>query len=418
MKKVCIVSLGCSKNLVDSERISGVLEEGGAVIVDKPSEADVIVVNTCGFIKDAKEEAIETIFDFVDGNKKLIVVGCLVERYKEILKKEIPEIDALFGAESWKEVGEFLGIKTEGYPKRRLLTPSSYGYLKISEGCNRLCSFCAIPFIRGRYRSFRIEDIERELDILEESGVKEINIVSQDTTYYGRDISENLDIMDVIRLVEKRKGIKWIRLLYLYPSDVTEDLLRFIADSEKVVPYLDIPIQHISDKVLKHMRRGYGKRDIYNLLERISKILPNAVLRTAFIVGYPAEDERDFEELKRFVEEGYFHWVHAFTYSPEEGTKAYDYGDTVPEREKLRRQKEILNIQEYITEKKFREFIGKRVETLVDEKGIGRGYMHAPEIDGCIYIKDGDELKQGDMIEVIIEDTIGIDMVGARYGKE
>ncbi len=417
--KVCIVSLGCAKNLVDSEKLAGLLSAGNILITDTPEEADMVIVNTCGFIKEAKEEAIDTILDLAERSKKLYVMGCLVERYKETLKEELKEVSAFFGTESWEEIGKSLGIEVNRNWERKISTPISYAYLKISEGCNRLCSFCAIPQIRGRYRSFTLEEIEKELDLFERKGIKEIVIISQDTTYYGKDTRNKVTIYDLLKKLEKRNFIKWIRLLYLYPSDIDEYFIKFISDSEKIVHYFDLPLQHVSDKVLNHMRRGYTKSHIYKIIENIKKYIPNAVIRSSFIVGYPTEDEKDFEELKKFVEDGHFLWVSTFAYSSEENTYAYNQRDLVPEEIKRERQVEILDIQEYITERKLREYIGKEIEIVVDGPSegtipafIGRGFMHAPEIDGCVYIKSIKEVRQGSFIKVIIKDTKGYDMVG------
>ena len=405
--------------MVDSEKLAGFLKSNKITLISKPEEADLVILNTCAFIEEAKEEAIDTIFELSERSKRLYVMGCLVERYKEILERELKEVDAFFGTESWEEIGKHLGLKTKKDWKREISTPRSYAYLKISEGCNRLCSFCAIPSIRGRYRSFTLEEIERELDLIEEKGIREVVIISQDTTYYGRDIYGKNALFTLLNKIEKRKNIKWVRLLYLYPSDISEDFVKFVADSEKILPYFDIPIQHVSDSVLKDMRRGYTKKDIYNLIENIYKYAPSAVLRTSLIVGFPSETEKDFMELIDFIKEGHFMWTGVFTYSHEEDTHAHKMEDKIPKYVKVERQKEILDVQEYITETKLRSYIGKEMEVIIDgfseETGlihVGRSFLQAPEVDGSIYIEADKELRQGDIVKVIIKDTRGYDMVG------
>ncbi|MEZ0361773.1 MAG: 30S ribosomal protein S12 methylthiotransferase RimO [Hydrogenobacter sp.] len=406
--KVGVISLGCAKNLVDTEVLLGKLRSGGAELVSDPKKADVIVINTCGFIEPAKMEAIETILEFAD-KKKVIVMGCLVQRYREELRKEIPEVVAYFGTESWDSIVEFLNLKPEREEKRLLTTPKSYAYLKISEGCNRLCSFCAIPLIRGRHRSRPVEDILREAKHLADQGVKELCLVSQDTTYYGRDIYKEVYLTELLAELEKVEGIKWIRLLYLYPTEVDDRLLHYISNSEKVLPYFDIPLQHISTRLLKSMRRGYDEVFAKKLVEKIIKTLPDAVLRTTFIVGYPLEEEEDFKKLLDFVEEGYFHWMGVFPYYQEEGTHAYLLGDPIPHSKKEERKETLLRLQKEITQRKLRSFVGKSLELLVDgfdeEFGfvpIGRIYAQAPEVDGITYIESCRELREGEVVKVRI----------------
>ncbi|SHK30371.1 30S ribosomal protein S12 methylthiotransferase RimO [Thermocrinis minervae] len=414
--KIGVINLGCAKNLVDTENLIGRLLAGGANITSNAEEADLIIINTCGFIEPAKLESIQTILEFAE-NKRVIVMGCLVERYKEELQKELPEVEAFFGTQSHEEIARYLNLEERPY-ERVLTTPGAYAYLKIAEGCNRLCSFCAIPMIRGRHRSKPIEKIVSEAENLARKGVKELCIVSQDTGYYGKDLYHRKALVELLERLQRIEGIEWIRLLYLYPSDVDEDLLSFMASSQKVLPYLDIPLQHVSDKVLKSMRRGYTKKDIMDLLDKIHKHLPNAVLRTTFIVGYPEEEESDFQELLRLVEEGHFHWVGVFEYYHEEGTHAYSLGDKVPKREKHRRFKELTSLAKKIFKKKAKELVGRRLMVLVDgfdqEFGlvpIGRSYMHAPEVDGVIYIESERELRKGDMVEVEVLKVKDYDLV-------
>ncbi len=416
--KIGLVSLGCSKNLVDSEILLGKLKGAGAQITPNPEEADVIIINTCGFIEPAKLESIETILEFAEKGKEVIVMGCLVERYKEELKREIPEVKAYFGTESWNEILEYLNLKEKG-KSFRLLTTRSYAYLKIAEGCNRLCSFCSIPSIRGRHRSRRIEEVVEEAKKLAQEGVKELCIVSQDTTYYGKDLYREYKLIELLKELEKIEGIKWIRLLYLYPTEVKDALLDFISDSEKVVPYFDIPVQHISDKVLRDMRRGYDGKFVRSLIERIKKKIPQAVIRTSLIVGFPTEEEKDFRELLSFVEEGHFHWLGVFTYSHEEGTYAYSLGDKVPKEVKEERMEEILKVQREITRKKNEELLGKEFDVIVDGYDEefsfvpkGRAYFQAPEVDGVIYLETLEEVKPGEVVRVKINQFSDYDLGG------
>ncbi|AAC06982.1 30S ribosomal protein S12 methylthiotransferase RimO [Aquifex aeolicus] len=417
--KIGVVSLGCAKNLVDSEILLGKLKGAGVELTPNPEEADVIIVNTCGFIEPAKLESIETILEFAESGKEVIVMGCLVERYKEELEKEIPEVKAYFGTESWNEILNYLGLKEKKEIKRILSTPRSYAYLKIAEGCNRLCSFCAIPKIRGRHRSRKIEEIVDEAKFLADQGVKEICVVSQDTTYYGKDLYKEYKLVELLEGLEKVEGIKWIRLLYLYPTEVHEDLIDYVANSEKVLPYFDVPLQHVSDRVLKDMRRGYDGKFVRNLIENIRKKIENAVFRTTFIVGFPTESEEDFKELKKFVEEGHFHWLGVFTYSPEEGTHAYPLGDPIPREVKEERREELMAIQRGITRKKNEEFLGKEIEVLIDgyEEEFsfvpkGRAYFQAPEVDGVVYVESSRDLKSGDILKVKVTQVADYDLAG------
>ncbi|NPB06131.1 MAG: 30S ribosomal protein S12 methylthiotransferase RimO [Aquificae bacterium] len=419
--KISLISLGCAKNLVDSEVMLGKLKAAGVSITPNPDEADLVIVNTCGFIKDAKLESIDAILELIEKGKRVVAVGCLAQRYKEELKKEIPELEAVFGTESWDELINYLRLPNrKAY--RLLTTPRSYAYLKIAEGCNRLCSFCAIPAIRGRHRSKPLNELVEEARRLAEQGVKELCVISQDTTYYGRDL-RNADLLELLKKLEKVEGIKWIRLLYLYPTEVTDELLAFINDSEKVLPYFDVPLQHVSDRVLKSMRRGYDGRYARKLVEKILSRVEGAVIRTAFIVGYPEEDEKAFNELLSFVKDGYFHWLGVFTYSPEEGTPAYGLGDPVPEEEKLRRKELLLEAQRPVTRKKNEAFLGKELEVIVDgldqELGlvpVGRTYFQAPEVDGLTYLETEQTLNTGQLVKARVEQVSDYDL-GARVGE-
>ncbi len=410
--KVSLISLGCSKNLVDSEVLMGKLSLSGAEITTDTSEADVIVINTCGFIEDAKRESIEVILDAIETGKRVLVMGCLVERYMNELRKELPEVEEFFPTQSWDGILKHLGLKdrTKEYV-RALSTPKGYAYLKIAEGCNRLCSFCSIPAIRGRHRSRTIEDILREAQDLAERGVKELNIISQDTTYYGRDLYRESKLTELLKSLEEIDGIEWIRLLYLYPTEITDELLSFIAGSEKVLPYFDIPLQHISTRVLGSMRRGYDEGYARNLIERIKRELGDAVLRTTLIVGYPAEEEEDFKKLLSFVEEGHFHWLGVFAYSHEEGTHAYTLGDRIPPEVKRERLQSIMDTQQGIMEEHNRRFVGKSIKVLMENEKEGRAWFQAPEVDGRVLL-NGDGAKGRDVAKVRIKEVLGADLEG------
>ena len=426
--KIGVISLGCPKNLVDTEILLGKFKAGKAQFVNRLEDADVILINTCGFIDAAKEESINTILEAVNlkekDDKKIVVTGCLVERYKKELQKEIPEVDMFIDLKEEIFIPEKLGLKPDIknlYQSRVLTTPKHTAYIKISEGCDHTCSFCAIPNIRGKHRSRTIESIVEEAKKLSEQGVKEINIVSQDTSFYGIDIYGEPKLWDLIKELEKIEGIKWIRLYYLYPSTVNEDFIKRIADSEKVIKYIEMPIQHTEDKLLKDMLRGYRKSRIEKILGWKDKYIPEAAVRTAVIVGFRTETEKDFQNMKSFIKEAKFDWLGVFTYSHEEGTPAFEkFEDVIPQEEKVRRKNEILEIQEKITEEKNKQLIGKELEVLIDGFSeewetlpIGRTYRSAYEIDGITYVETEEPVKPGSFVKVRIKDVIDVvDTVG------
>ena len=429
--KIGVISLGCPKNLVDTENILGLLNVSGATFTHNLDEADIILINTCGFIDTAKEESINTILQATtlkekDKNKKIVVTGCLVERYKDELEKEIPEVDMFIDLKNEQKIPAFIGlsknVNTENlYQTRIITTPKHTAYLKISEGCDHTCSFCAIPNIRGKHVSRPIPELVEEAKILADQGVKELNIVSQDTSSYGVDIYGKPKLWELIRQLEKIEGIKWIRLYYLYPTTVTEDFIKAIKDSEKVVRYFEMPIQHSEDKILKDMMRGYRKRRIEKILEWKEKYIPDTAIRTSVIVGFPTETEKDFENLLNFIQQAKFDWLGVFTYSHEEDTPAYKiFKDTIPYEEKIRRRNEILNIQNYITEEKNRQSIGKTFKVLIDGFSqewetlpLGRTYKSAYDIDGVVYIESQEPVRPGEFINVKIKDVIDVyDLVG------
>jgi ribosomal protein S12 methylthiotransferase len=420
-KKIHILTLGCPKNLVDSEILMSKLKNKFQ-IVEKPEKADLVVVNTCGFIDSAKQESIEKIFEMVELKEKgkvesVYVMGCLSERYKNELEKEIPEVDKFFGVEKFEEILNTLGVpdRYELLGERELLTPKHYAYLKISEGCDNPCSFCAIPLIRGKHISRPIEEIIKEAKKLAWKGVKEIIIIAQDTTYYGLDIYGKRKLPELLNRLSEIDGIEWIRLMYTFPAKFPTEVLDIMAQNPKICKYIDIPIQHISDKILKSMRRGITKRKTIELLEKIRETVPEVAIRTSLIVGYPGETEKEFEELLDFVYTFKFDRLGVFTYSQEEGTKAFELGDPVSPEEKERRMALIMNAQHDIIVEKNEKMIGRKFKILIDRKErdfyIGRTQWDAPEIDLEVLV-EGNGIKIGNFYEVEIYDIFEYDLIG------
>lgn len=402
--KVNIITLGCSKNTVDSENLAGALSAAGAeVFFDRQrNDCDVVIINTCGFIGDAKEESVNTILQQVGvkqrGRKKrlLIAVGCLVERYKAELQKELPDVDAWFGVHEWKEIAEYVrGQRSEvrGRLKRLQSTPSHYAYLKISEGCNRSCSYCAIPLIRGRHISRPMEEIVAEAKGLVKSGVKELLVIAQDTTFYGLDLYGERRLAQLLDRLATESGAEWIRLHYTYPASFPIEVLDVMARHDNLCKYLDIPLQHINTRILASMQRNIDREATLRLIETIRQKMPDITLRTTLIVGYPGETEEMFEELKSFVAEAKFDRLGAFTYSQEEGTPAEKLGDPLNDEEKQRRLAEIMELQDAISYEKNQAIVGKIVRVLVDRKEgeyyIGRTEADSPEVDDEVIIKVG-----------------------------
>jgi len=420
--KLAVISLGCPKNLVDTEILLGKFKNAGIEFSRNLEDADIILINTCGFIQPAKEESIDTILEVSQlkeryPNKKVIVTGCLVERYKNELENEIPEVDMFIPLKDEFNIPEKLNldVKTKNpYLNRLVTTPKHTAYLKISEGCDHTCSFCAIPQIRGKHRSRTIESIIDEAKRLADLGVKELNIVSQDTAFYGIDLYGKPRLWELIDGLEAIKDIKWIRLYYLYPSSIDEDFIKRMANSEKVVKYMELPIQHSEDKVLKDMMRGYRRSKLEKIINWKEKYIPDMAIRSAVIVGFPTEEEKEFRNLKEFIKGAKFDWLGVFEYSHEEGTPAYQlFNDSVTEEEKIRRKNEILEIQEKITEEKNRELIGKEMEILIDgfseewdSLPVGRTYRSAYEIDGITYIETTEPIDIGNFIKVKIKDVV------------
>ena len=420
-KKINIITLGCSKNLFDSEQLAAQLAQQYRVEHESRDAAPYVVINTCGFIHDAKEESINTILEYVEAKKqgqveKVVVTGCLSQRYMDELKKEIPEVDAWFGNHHLKEETAFFGLpfRNELLLDRKTATPPHYAYLKISEGCDRSCSFCAIPAIRGRHVSRPMEEIITEAGRLAAKGVKEIILIAQDLTYYGLDIYGKRRLSDLLKQLTKVDGIQWIRLHYMYPTGFPEEVIDIMAEEPKIVNYLDMPLQHIDSEILASMRRGISGEKTKALLQRIRRKLPDAALRTTFIVGYPGETEEKFRKLLDFVSEMQFDRVGAFTYSHEENTAAYALEDNVPEEVKQERLQRLMDLQYDISLRKNQEKIGRRMKVLIDrydgEKYLGRTQYDSPEVDNEVIICTDKILTPGKFIEAEITGADAYDL--------
>lgn len=423
-EKISIVTLGCSKNTVDSERLMNQLKINDFDLVDDPNEADSVVINTCGFIDAAKEESVNTILEAVNLKnhgkiKKVVVTGCLSERYKTSLAEEMPEVDAFYGAEDYAGVVKEFGgdLKTNLLGERELSTPKHFAYLKISEGCDNPCSFCAIPLMRGKHVSKSIEDLIAETTSLASKGVKELVIIGQDTTDYGKDIYGKRNIAELLNKLSKIEGIEWIRLLYAYPSHFPDDLIEEIAHNPKVCKYIDLPLQHISDPVLKSMRRGITKKRTIELLNTLRERIPGVTIRTTFIVGYPQETEEAFNELLEFVKEFRFDRFGAFTYSIEEDTSSYILGDGIPKELKESRKEELMEVQKEISLENNQKFVGRRLKVLIDrveeDYFVGRTEKDAPEVDGEVLIEvKNNTLAVGAYYDIEIFDCNEYDLFG------
>jgi ribosomal protein S12 methylthiotransferase len=418
-----VVTLGCAKNTVDSEVLMGQLKLNNIRVLrdGEKGREDSVIINTCGFINDAKEESIETIFGFIDAKKEgklkqVYVMGCLSERFKEPLQKEIPEVDEYFGVRDMAEIVTRMGAayRKELLGERYLTTPNHYAYLKIAEGCDRTCSFCAIPGIRGKHISRPVEDIVDEAKKLAAQGVKELLLISQDLTYYGIDLYKKQMLPELVTLLSDLKLFTWIRLHYLFPTTFPEPLLDVMSSRPDVCNYVDIPLQHISDRILKSMRRGVDKNGTTKLMNEFRKQLPEAAVRTAFIVGYPGETEEEFEELKIFVRDTKFDRVGVFTYSHEEDTNAFSLVDDVPAEIKQQRAAEIMEIQEGISQQLNHLKIGKSFNVLIDRTEgdfyVARTEFDSPEVDNEVLIKDTTKLKIGEFYTVKITGADAFDL--------
>lgn len=422
-QKVSIVTLGCSKNTVDSERLMRQLEVNNFNLIDDPNKAEAIIINTCGFIDAAKKESIEAILNAValkkSGKvKKVLVAGCLSARYKDELAKEIPEVDLFFGTESYSEIVTSIGgkLKYELLGERYIKTPTHTAYLKISEGCDHPCSFCAIPLMRGLHKSKPMENLLLEAEYLASKGVKELIIIGQDTTDYGKDIYEKRCLGELLDNLSNVNGIDWLRVMYAYPAHFPEDVIDTIAYNPKICKYLDIPLQHISDNVLKSMRRGISSRKTKDLINKLRNTIPGLTLRTTFIVGYPAEQEKDFDELCDFVSETKFDKLGVFTYSQEESTSSFILGDPILQEEKIRRSEILMEIQREVASEINRNLMGRKLKTIIDgrENGFykGRSYREAPEIDGDILISSENKINIGEFYDVEFYDFEDYDLFG------
>ena len=423
--RVDIINLGCSKNLVDSEKLMSQLRSQGIRTRLDPSRvnADVLVINTCGFILDAKEESVNTILDAIDAKKKgqiskIYAMGCLIQRYRNELVPEMPEVDAWFGVEEIREVVTSLNLSfnPEVLNQRDTSTPSHYAYLKVSEGCSRNCSFCAIPAIRGKHVSRKMEDILEEAEYLAKHGVKELLLIAQDLSYYGRDLYRKSMLAELLGKLAGVAGIEWIRLHYAYPESFPEGLLEMMANEPKICHYLDIPFQHISDRMLKLMNRGYSKADTLSLISRIREKMPEAALRTTLLVGHPGETDEDFTELLDFVREARFERLGVFTYSPEEGTKSGDfYTDDVPEEVKQDRYNTVMELQQKISAEINQSRIGSRHKVVIDrtegDYHIARSQYDSPEVDQEILIPVASgKVSPGEFHTVVIKKADDYDL--------
>ena len=425
MKKVGIISLGCSKNLVDSENILGLLDKSNYVIVNSADEADIIIINTCGFINSSKKESIDTILEFIDKGKKIVVTGCLVERYYDDLVKEIPEVDLFLPIRDYPRFNELLSkIDPELNDKsgvndeyRVISTGKFSAYLKIGEGCSNHCAYCAIPLIRGEFASRNMDSIIKEAKKLAKDGYKEIIVLQQDTTKYGVDLHNGENIVKLLKELLKITDFDYIRLLYLYPDEITDELIELMGKEERLTPYFDVPIQHSETKILRSMNRRGGKKELLNLFKKIRDKVPNAILRTTVMVGFPGETKKDFDNLKEFIQTIKFDHLGAFKYSREENTPAYEFPHQVRESTKEKRLQEIMKLQQKISYNKNKQHIGAIMTGLVigKEKNLYllRSYFNAPDdIDGKIYFKTSKNHELGDKVSVKITDSFIYDLLG------
>ena len=428
--KIGFVSLGCAKNLIDSENMMAMLKSEGHEIVPDPKQAEAIVVNTCGFIASAKQESIQTIFEMAKyketGLKKLIVCGCLAQRYQEALEQEIPEVDAIIPIRDYDKLADRLrpllgeGDQSLISKSERVLTGNPWqAYIKISDGCSNHCAYCAIPLIRGEQKSRTIEDIVKEATFLASIGVKELTLIAQDTTKYGLDNYGEYKLGDLIRAIDQIPGLHWIRILYMYPDEIVDDVLDAMKESKKVVPYFDIPTQHASTRMLKRMNRRSSHEEVKAITDKIRKMFPNATLRTTLIVGFPGETQEDFDEMMDFVKEIQWDRMGAFTYSQEEDTPTYDMDGQVPQEIMDERLAQLMQVQEQISFEKNQAKIGSTVEVLVEEQEAltgryrGRSQADAPdEVDGQVIFTADKDIPMGSFVRVKVTDARDYDLMG------
>ena len=435
---ILFISLGCDKNLVDTEVMLGLLDSRGYQMVDTEEEADVIVVNTCCFIHDAKEESINTILQMAEYKKSgrlkaLIVTGCLAQRYQKEILDEIPEVDGVLGTTSYDKILEAIDEALAGHTelkmedinalpqvetKRLVTTGGHYAYLKIAEGCDKHCTYCIIPKVRGDYRSVPMEKLLKEARELAEGGVKELILVAQETTVYGVDLYGKKKLPELLRKLCEIPGLHWIRILYCYPEEITEELIQVIKEEEKICHYLDLPIQHASDGILKRMGRRTTKQELVDIIGKLRKEIPDIALRTTLITGFPGETQEQHEELMAFVDEMEFERLGVFTYSPEEDTPAATMPDQIPEEVKELRQAELMELQQEIAFEKAEDMIGRELLVMIEGKVVdenafvGRTYMDAPNVDGLIFVTADQELMSGDFARVKVTGANEYDLIG------
>lgn len=435
---ILFISLGCDKNLVDSEVMLGLLDAKGYQMVDDETLADVIVINTCCFIHDAKEESIQTILEMAQYKTKgrlkaLIVTGCLAQRYQKEILEEIPEVDAVLGTTSYDRIVETVEEALAGNGhleladvdalplvdvKRLVTTGGHYAYLKIAEGCDKHCTYCIIPKIRGNYRSIPMERLLKEAEELAEQGVKELILVAQETTLYGKDLYGEKSLSKLLRELCKINGIRWIRLLYCYPEEIDDALIQVMKEEKKICHYLDLPIQHANDTILKRMGRRTSKQQLEKIVKKLRQEIPDIALRTTLITGFPGETQEQHEELMEFVDEMEFDRLGVFTYSPEEDTKAAEMSDQIPEEVKQERQAELMELQQDIVFDQAEDMIGQEVLVMIEGKVadenayVGRTYKDAPNVDGLIFINTDEELMSGDFAKVKVTGALEYDLIG------
>lgn len=438
MVRILFVSLGCDKNLVDTEVMLGLLQEKGYTITNEEESADVVVINTCCFIHDAKEESIENIIEMgklkeAGKIKALIITGCLAQRYKDEIRKELPEVDAILGTTSTEaivdaveevlkgkeyELFEDINYLPPSHATRVITSGTHMGYLKIAEGCNKHCTYCIIPKVRGNFRSVPLEDLVEQAKYLTSQGIKEICLVAQETTLYGFDLYGKKTLPQLLRELSKIEELEWIRLLYCYPEEITEELIIEIRDNPKVCHYMDMPLQHSEDNVLKRMGRRTTKEEIKKVIRHIRELIPDMVLRTSLITGFPGETIEDHENLLAFVDEMEFNRLGVFTYSPEEGTPAANFEMQISDETKQTRKNEIMELQQEVSYDLNATMVGKHMKVIVEgylykeQMYMCRSYMDAPEIDGCVFVYSEEELLSGDFVEVLITDFNEYDLIG------
>ncbi len=435
--KIIFVSLGCDKNLVDSEMMMGLLRERGYEFTDDEKDADIAVINTCGFITSAKEESIQTILEMAENKKGklkvLIAAGCLAQRYKDEILKELPEIDAVVGTTAFDKIcevvddvlakrghNEFEDINSMCRPDtdRMITTGGYYSYLKIAEGCDKRCTYCSIPIFKGAYRSVPMDKLIDEAEYLARNGVRELILVAQETTVYGKDLYGEKVLPKLLQKLCCIDGIRWVRILYCYPEEITDELIEVIKSESKICRYLDIPIQHASDPVLRRMGRRTTNKDLRDIIGKLRREIPDIALRTTLITGFPGESEADHEILMDFVDEMEFDRLGVFTYSPEEDTPAASMEGQIDEETKLSRRDELMELQQEISYEKSQRLVGRRLEVMIEGKAadedvyVGRTYMDAPGVDGYIFINSGDEFMSGDFAYVKVTKALEYDLIG------